>query len=132
MARGMLWLLLAPLLVGSASARLELAITPPAQLRQGDHGSIVLTLRLPASADRMVLLTPATSGGALEVVRGRLLRADARDPAASPLVFDLPVVAHGPGASVLEIHARGFVCSERGCETLESTARANVLVLPRQ
>lgn len=120
-------------MTGPAAARGPgLAIEAPEPLRVGDHRALVVTLSLPAAASPAVLLVTARGqGAALEIVRGRLLRADARDPAASPLVFDLPVVAREPGTAVVRVHAAAYDCRDGQCEPVEVEAVKTVLVLPR-
>jgi hypothetical protein len=60
-----------------------------------------------------------------------LLRADARDPAGSPLVFDLPVVAQKPGTAVVRVRAAAYRCRDGRCQEVEVEAVKTVLVLPR-
>jgi hypothetical protein len=110
----------------------RLVIEAPEPLRVGDHRALLLTLSLPDGASPSVLLVTARGqGAALEIVRGRLLRADARDPAGSPLVFDLPVVAREPGTAVVRVRAAAYQCRDGECEPLEVEAVKTVLVLPR-
>jgi hypothetical protein len=108
-----------------------LEVQAPDTLHVDDHVSLVATLRLPDSGAPLLLLTPSSQGSALEVVRGRLLRADAREPTATPLVFDLPVAAHEPGSAVVRVHVATFDCRGEVCVPLEIVAQRTVLVLPR-
>jgi hypothetical protein len=120
------------LLAGFASSEgVTLAIGVPDPLRVGDHRALVLSLDLPTDAAPLVLVTPRGEGAALDIVRGRLLRVDARDPEASPLVFDLPVVAREPGTAVVRVRASAYRCREQRCQPLEVEAVKTVLVLPR-
>jgi hypothetical protein len=120
-----------PLAGFAAADGVALSIAVPDPLRVGDHRALVLTLSLPADVATPLLVTPRGQGEALEIVRGRLLRADARDPAASPLVFDLPVVAQKPGTAVVRVRAAAYRCRDGQCQELEVEAVKTVLVLPR-
>jgi hypothetical protein len=115
----------------AAADGLALSIELPQALHVGDHRALVLTLDLPSDAAPPLLVTPRGEGEALEIVRGRLLRADARDPQASPLVFDLPIVAQKPGTAVVRVRAAGYRCREGACQELAVEAVKTVLVLPR-
>jgi hypothetical protein len=110
-----------------ARADVALEIEEPAALHVGDHLTLTVTLRPPPDASPPLLITPSSEGEALEVVRGRFLRADARDPNASPLVFDLPVVAARPGRSVIRVRAQGFRC-DQSCEPFTFDAQRTLLV----
>lgn len=119
-----------PVLV-SADDAAQLTISPPAVLRVGDHVPLVLTLALPEDALGFVMLTPSSQGNALDVVRGRLLRADARNPEAKPLVFDLPVVAREAGTAIVHVRAAFYRCREQKCVQAEVQASESVRVLSR-
>jgi hypothetical protein len=75
-------------------------------------------------------LTPYREGRSLEVVKGRLLRSDARDPTAKPLRFALPVLASAPGTALIGVRLLAYVCAPR-CRAVEAETRANVVVLAR-
>jgi hypothetical protein len=109
---------------------IELKLEPPRELHVGEHARVLLEVQLPEGAAEPLLLTPFHEGAALEVVKGRLLRSDARDRAANPLRFELPVLARAPGASVLGVRLLAYVCRER-CRAVEAEVRANLVVLPR-
>jgi hypothetical protein len=115
----------------TGEAEVGLSIAVPEALRVGDHRALVLTLSLPPDVATPLLVTPRGEGEALEIVRGRLLRADARDPQGTPLVFDLPVVARQPGTAVVRVRAAAYRCREKQCRELEVEAVKTVLVLPR-
>jgi hypothetical protein len=97
-----------------AQTTFELTLVPPETLAIGDRADLIATVRVPAgdrSRSSPLLLTPVSEGSAVEVVRGRLLRADAdRDPDAERLRFRIPLVARTAGTAVLRVHARSFVC----------------------
>jgi hypothetical protein len=108
-----------------------LSVSVPDTLHVGDHVSLVLTLSLPEGQKGPILLTPRSQGDALEVVRGRLLHADARDPEIAPLVFDVPAIARAPGQAVVHVRALVYRCTDGTCEPLTLETRKTVLVLPR-
>jgi hypothetical protein len=120
------------LAVGRASAGSEAraALAVPRELHVGEHAHIELSLELPPEAAEPLLVTPYREGKALEVVRGRLLRSDARDPAARPLRFLLPVLATAPGTALIGVRVLAYLCAPR-CRALELETHANVVVLPR-
>ena len=107
----------------------SLRLHAPTELRVGQHARFALEVRLPQNAGRPVLLTPFREGQALEVVKGRLLRSDARDPEANPLVFELPVLARAPGSVRIGMRLLAYVCAPR-CRAFEAETSTNVLVLP--
>jgi hypothetical protein len=108
-----------------------LALELPADLRVGQHARVSLSVKLPKAAAAPLLVTPFHEGAALEIVKGRLLRSDALDPAANPLRFELPVLALAPGAAVLGARLLAYLCSGERCRAVEVETRANVIVLPR-
>ena len=116
----------------AAGARLRL--TSARELHVGEHARFALEVSLPPGAAEPLLLTPFREGEALEVVTGRLLRSDARDPAARPLQFELPVLARAPGVARIGVRLLAYVCRPDGpaskCRALEAETRADVLVLP--
>jgi hypothetical protein len=113
---------------GAGGQALTLELSAPSELRVGERALLAVTLELPAGAASPLLLTQTAEGEALEVVRGRLMRADARDPEATPLRFDLPVVARAPGTSIVRVHALAYVCAP-ACRAVEAEARVSVAVL---
>jgi len=125
-----LWVLalvLAPAAHAQAPA-LEVRLTPPAALHVGDRAEVLADVTITPAGDAPLIITPASEGAAVEVVRGRLLRADAEDPSATPLRFHVPIVARAAGAAVLRVHALGYACPAPSprvrprCRPLESTA----------
>jgi len=112
----------------AAPPRLTLKV--PTELHAGEHALLLLEVRLPAHAGKPLLLTPFHEGESVEIVKGRLLRSDARDPAANPLHFELPILAHAAGAAVVGVRLLAYVC-QRQCRAVEIEARSNVVVLPR-
>ncbi|HBQ16337.1 MAG TPA: hypothetical protein DEF51_36150, partial [Myxococcales bacterium] len=95
----------------SACAQLDVSLSDPGALTVGDRAEIVA--RVSGAGAHPVMLTPSAEGTALEVVRGRLLRADARDPDASELELRIPIVARSAGTSVLRVRVAGYACEAR-------------------
>lgn len=112
-----------------ADAAPNVRLRVPAELHVGQHARLELEVQLPPQAGRPLLLTPFREGQALEVVKGRLLRSDARDPGANPLQFELPVLARAPGSARIGVRLLAYVCEAR-CRAVETETSANVLVLP--
>lgn len=112
----------------TAAAQLEVELADPGALTVGDRAEVIASVR--GAASHPLLLTPRAEGTALEVVRGRLLRADARDPDASVLELRIPVVARRAGTSVLRVSVSGYACEAR-CRRVEATASLVVRVRPQ-
>lgn len=134
MRRVISWLgLLALLVLGkpaSAQSLLpRLALTVPPDLHAGEHAIATLDVTLPANAAAPLLITPFREGEAIEVVRGRLLRADGRAQANGVLRFELPLLTHVPGSAVLGVRLLAYVCAQR-CKQVELETRINAVVLP--
>jgi hypothetical protein len=108
----------------------QLTLEVPRELHVGEHAHVDLVVELPAQAAEPLLVTPYREGEALEVVKGRLLRSDARDPNAKPLRFELPVLAAAPGTALIGVKLLAYLCTPR-CRAVEVETRANVVVLPR-
>lgn len=113
------------------SAGPSMRLSPPRELHVGEHARLELELLLPAGAAGPLLITPFHEGQALEVVKGRLLRSDARDPNARPLHFELPVLARTAGVARVGVRLLAYVCErEQRCRALQAETRADVVVLP--
>jgi hypothetical protein len=131
-ARTWCTVLLACLCLAAAPAETgALSLSVPESLHVDDHVTLTLTLALPADARGPLLVTPRSQGSAIEVVRGRLLRSDARDASANPLVFELPVLARSAGQAVVSVRAQLVRCVAGRCEPVVLETRKSVLVLPR-
>ena len=117
--------------VASAQAAPSIAIEPHAALRAGDRATLVVRLDLPADAADPVLVTPASEGSALEVVRGRFVRLDAADPKAKTLRFEVPVVARAAGTAIFRAHVLFYRC-EKTCTAVEQVAQAQIEIAPAQ
>lgn len=79
-------------------------------LRVGETGEVLAVVNSDASASGPLLITPTSDGPAIDVVRGRLLRADAEDPRSSPLRFHVPFVALNPGDALVRVRIDGWSC----------------------
>ncbi|MGE0786901.1 MAG: hypothetical protein AB7S26_14610 [Sandaracinaceae bacterium] len=102
-------LVLGTLTAVPASAQLSVELEAP-PVRAGERGQVLA--RVSGAGTHPLLVTPWSEGTAIEVVRGRLVRAEARDPSADVLEFRIPIIARSPGTAVLRVRAAGYVC---GC-----------------
>lgn len=107
-----------------------LRVAEPRELRVGERTTLEVTLELTPDVASPLLVTQTVEGEAVEVVRGRLMRKDARDPEAASLRYDVPVLAHAPGTSIVRVHALVYRCREV-CQALELETRVSVVVLAR-
>lgn len=110
-----------------AAGQLTVELRPPGALRAGDRVEIIALVR--GAGSHPLLLTPSSEGTALEVVRGRLMRAEARDPEADELELRIPIVARAAGAAVLRVRASGYACNGR-CRAVSAEASLIVHVAP--
>jgi hypothetical protein len=106
-----------------APGGVEVTLEAPHALVAGDRAEVVAVVRIEPANDLPLLVTPRSEGAAVEVVRGRLLRADAEDPTAVPLRFRLPIVARGAGTSVFRVRVSGWACDRR-CAQVTGDASA--------
>lgn len=109
----------------AAESAPALTVDVPPPLRAGDHTTLIVRLVLPPGAGAPVLLTTASQGASLEVVRGRFVRLDAVDPDALTLRFDVPVVARAAGTAILRAHVLYYRCMP-ACVAVEQAAHASV------
>jgi hypothetical protein len=114
------------------SPPITITLEVPARVSLGDRAYVLARVRLGAHAGRPLLLTPTSEGRAIEIVRGRLSRADAdADPAAPrELRFRVPFVARGVGTSVLRARADGYECRDGRCRAIQIEASVAIEVLP--
>lgn len=110
---------------------LTISIEPPARVALGDRGEIVVVVIAGPSAARPLLVTPVSEGPAIEIVQGRVTRADAQDPEDDVLRFEIPFVARTAGTSVVRVRVDGFTCDEARCHALELEQARAIEVLPR-
>lgn len=122
---------LVALFAGASSALAELALVfePPDRVVVGDRARLVLVVDV--ATDVPVLVTPTHEGSAIEVVRGRLARADAVEPSARPLRFPIPIVARERGTGVVRATVTSFVCEGEVCDAVEEEARVTIRVEER-
>jgi len=109
-------LLAAPALA-QESESVRVTLSPPARLVAQSAAEVIAEVEVPAGG-RPVLLTPTSEGTAVEVVRGRLLRADADEVRPNVLRFRIPIVAHAPGTAVLRVRVLAYACDRR-CRAVE-------------
>ena len=107
--------------------RLRLALGSLPALEVGKRATLEVRLFFPGEESRPLLLTASAEGVAVDVVRGRMMRGDAEDPAGSPLVFRVPLVARAAGTSVLRVRVDGYVCRP-GCQAAAANATLSVEV----
>jgi hypothetical protein len=99
----------------------EVTLVPPENVTVGDRTAVIAEVRIDPPGDWPLLVTPTSEGTAIDVVRGRLLRADAEDARAEVLRFRIPLVAKRPGTAVIRVHVAGWACEER-CRPAEADA----------
>lgn len=105
-----------------------------ATARVGETGEVLAIVEVDATAAGPLLVTPTSDGPAIEVVRGRLLRADAEDPRVTPLRFHVPFVASSPGDAVVRVRVDGWSCVSPGegqperCHTVRTEAAITLTV----
>jgi hypothetical protein len=88
-------------------------IVAPQALRPGDRASVPIEVELAADSGNPVLLTLHIEGNAVEVVRGRLLAADAKRLDARRLGFDAPIIARSEGTAILHVELATYVCASK-------------------
>jgi hypothetical protein len=93
-------------------------------LQRAAHLGVPVWVQLPAAGDAPLLLTPRSEGTAVEVVRGRLLRSDAKSIDATHLRFEVPVVARSEGTAILRVDVSTYVCETRCVQVTASASRA--------
>jgi len=97
--------------LSAADAAPSVSIRGPDTLAPGEHASIPVLVSLDAaSAPFPLTLTPRVEGTAVELVRGRFLRADAKAVDATHLRFDVPVVARGLGTGIMRVELMTYAC----------------------
>jgi len=103
-----------------AASGVSVTLSAPDRLIAGTTAMVVAEVHVPPS-DSPLLLTPTTEGTAVEVVRGRLLRADAERSANGTLRFRIPIIAKSAGTSVLRVRVMTYACARR-CRAEEADA----------
>jgi hypothetical protein len=120
----------APAQEPAEAAPFEIALEPPARIEVGDRAEVVARVRLAPSAATPMLLTPATEGLAIEVVRGRLTRADGETVGERELRFRIPFVARAAGTAVVRVRLDGFACRDGRCRAVQVEAAIALDVRP--
>jgi hypothetical protein len=107
------------------ATELRVEIAGPETLGRGSHISIPIFVTVPrASQDMPLALTPHIEGEAVELVRGRLLRADGKLDENGRLRFELPVVGHSDGTAILRVEVMTYACEPRCVRVDASQTRA--------
>lgn len=125
-------LLLSLVTVSAAVAQSELLTLGEApSLAPSEVGSV--EVRVDVATEVPLMLTASEQGTAVEVVRGRLLRSDAIDPEARPLVFQLPLRGRSTGTGVLLVRVDTYACEEGGdCREIHDEGRLTIEVRRRR
>lgn len=117
----LLWVSASSPLLAAQSAAI-VTISGEDTLTQATHTSIpVLVSLTEASAAYPLTLTPRIEGAAVELVRGRLLRSDAKLIDATHLRFDVPVVARSQGTAILRVELMTYAC-DSDCQRVTAQA----------
>ena len=117
---------LAAALVAAVAPALTVRLEAPHELHPGEHAEIVALVHAEDAARGPILVTPTIDGAAVEVVRGRLFRFDADDPASDPLRFRVPVLARSVGTAVLSVRVDGHACEGAQCAAVDAEATARI------
>jgi len=115
--------------------RADVEVIAPASLAAPGPAEVVVLVRVRPASRRPVLVTPSSEGDAIEIVRGRLLRADAESPEAETLRFRVPIVARTAGTAIFRVQVVGYTCTGRGhrerCRAVHGAASAVLRVSAR-
>jgi hypothetical protein len=106
-----------------------LTIVAERALRVGEADTLTIDLELPGDAAKPLLMTVHAEGHALEIVKGRVSRHDARGEGSS-MSFAIPVVSRAAGSSIVRAHVRYFRCPD-SCRAEEVRTVSTVEVLTR-
>jgi hypothetical protein len=105
------------------SAALRLGPAPP--LLPGTTARIEVFVKTVPGSELPLMLTPRIEGGAVELARGRMLRADGQATPEGELRFELPLQVRKPGTAILRVEVVTHVCELR-CTPL--TLRAHTIL----
>jgi hypothetical protein len=106
---------------------LRIEIKGDSSLARGSHASVPILVELADPKSGPLLLTPSIEGAAIELLRGRLLGADAKTLDETHLRFELPVFARSEGTAILRIELSAYECSQR-CRRV-SASDSRVLIV---
>jgi hypothetical protein len=102
-------------------------VVAPEGLAPGARATVDVFVRPPGGPEQPLLLTPTSEGEAVHVVRGRLLRLDARRTAQGELHFQVPIEARSAGTAVLRFALLAYRCAQR-CTALRLSETVTVQV----
>jgi hypothetical protein len=105
----------------AAAPPISVELVPPARVVVGARDEIVAHVTLGEGTAAPLLVTPTSEGPAIEIVRGRLLRADGVAATDRPgtLLFRIPFVARTQGTAVVHVRVDGFACAAGRCRALQ-------------
>ena len=113
-----------PALALALAPQLQITLQAEQHLPRDAHTAIPVFVQLPEGSDALpLLLTPRIEGAAVELVRGRLMRSDAKQEDRTRLRFEVPVVARSQGTAILRISVVTYVCAQ-SCQRIEATTSA--------
>jgi hypothetical protein len=110
-----------------ADSLVVMRIAAPEGLAPGMRATVDVFVRPPGGPEQPLLLTPTSEGEAVHVVRGRLLRLDARRTAQGELHFQVPIEARSAGTAVLRFALLAYRCEQR-CTALRLSETVTVEV----
>ncbi|MGD8859822.1 MAG: hypothetical protein PVI30_07410 [Myxococcales bacterium] len=102
---------------------------PVPTLSPGTTARVVVFVRPRAGSELPMMLTPRIEGSAVELARGRLLRADGRTTPEGELRFEIPLQVREPGTAILRVELSTYMCELR-CTPLTVRARTILEVPP--
>jgi hypothetical protein len=105
----------------AGDAAIRVSIHGEDTLPRSAHVGVSVTVELAADTDAPLLLTPSVEGTAVEIVRGRLMRSDAKRLDAHQLRFEVPVIARSEGTAILRVEVSSYVCAPR-CRQVSGNA----------
>ncbi len=109
---------------------MQVRITAPELVTPGSHADIEVDVEFAAPNTAPLLLTPSREGAAIEIVRGRLLRSDARSADPRRLRFEVPIMARSAGTAILHVEVAAYLCKTR-CVRVTASASQVVRVAER-
>ena len=92
--------------------------------RSGRPRTSTSSCACPDGDEQPLLLTPASEGDAVRVVRGRLMRADAQPTPNGELRFEVPVVVRSAGTAVLRVDVLTYHCERSAASRCAHRRRA--------
>lgn len=117
-----------PAVLGAQTPAPAVVIEADAELVLGP-ARIEVVLDLTDSREQPLMLDVASEGEALQVVRGRFRRADARQGDDGRLRFSVPIVVRAQGSAVVRTELRTYRCT-RSCREVRASAQRTLTVGP--